>query len=214
MRAGRLEAEAIRDSLLAASGELNPAMGGPSVYPELPPALSARHEWKPTPSAVQRNRRTVYTFVKRNLLHPLLETFDMPDPHESCAPRQVTTPAPQALVLLNGEWALDRAATLAGRVLGETQGLSAGDPAEPARSRALVAQAYRRALVRPASADELALGVRFLDRQSAIITERLAAGQAARLPAGGSPPSDRARAAALVDLCHALLNANEFVYLD
>ncbi len=218
MRSGRLEAEAIRDSLLAASGELNPSLGGPSVYPELPAAISARHEWKPTASAAERNRRTVYLFVKRNLMHPLLESFDMPDPHESCARRQVTTTAPQALALLNGEWALDRAAAMAGQVLHEMQGRSAGDSDEEARLLAktglLVAQAYRRAFLRPASADELALGARFLDRQSAIISRRLAAGQPVRSPVEAGPAADRARAAALVDLCHALLNANEFVYLD
>src|SRR5688500_20016761 len=125
----------------------------------------------------------------------------MPDPHESCARRQVTTTAPQALALLNGDWALDRAAAMAGQVLRETQRRSAGDPADPALARALVAQAYRRAFSRAASAEELARGGQFLDRQSAIIARRLAAGQPARSPTNASPAADRARAAALVDLC-------------
>ncbi len=211
MRSGRLEAEAIRDSLLAASGELNASMGGASVYPDLPPAISVRHEWKPTASAAERNRRMVYMFVKRNLLHPLMESFDMPDPHESCARRQVTTTAPQALLLLNGEWALDRAAALAGRVWREAEDEEAG---LVGKGGLLVAHAYRQAFSRPASADELALGVRFLDRQSSIIAGRLSAGQPVRFPADTPPAADRPRAAALVDLCHALLNANEFVYVD
>jgi hypothetical protein len=231
MRSGRLEAEAIRDSLLAVSGELTPTMGGPSVYPELPPALSARHEWKPTPSAAERNRRTVYAFVKRNLLHPLMESFDMPDPHESCARRQVTTTAPQALVLLNGEWALDRAADLAARVLDDVaradgvgsrfrgpqtqessrSSVAAKPTADPVT---LVAQAYRRAFSRPASAEELALGTAFLKRQGEIIARRLAAGEPVRVPGEPVSTADRPRAAALVDLCHALLNSNEFVYVD
>ncbi len=232
MRSGRLEAEAIRDNLLAASGELNSAMGGRSVYPELPAAISARHEWKPSPSAAERNRRTVYMFVKRNLLHPLMESFDVPDPHESCARRQVTTTAPQALLLLNGDWALDRAAVMAGRVLreaegGESEGVGSrfrGHPAQHSSQTSaatkstpdpvLVAHAYRRALARPPSADELALGVRFLERQASLIARRLAAGQPVRLPTDTRSADDRPRAAALVDLCHALLNVNEFVYVD
>jgi hypothetical protein len=215
MRPGRLEAEVIRDSLLAVSGELAHSMGGSSAYPELPPAISTRHEWKPSPNAAERNRRTIYLFVKRNLLHPLMESFDAPDPHESCARRQVTTTAPQALILLNGEWMLDSAAALAGRLVRETQGLSAGSPADSQLARSLVARAYRLVLAREATNEDLALGVEFLGRQSALVTRRLSAGQPARLPAGVTiGDGDRARAAALVDLCHALLNANEFVYVD
>ena len=81
----RLDAEAIRDGLLAVSGELNLQMYGPGVKPELPPNFSAREAWKPSKDPAARNRRSVYILAKRNLPYPLLQAFDFPDMHESCA---------------------------------------------------------------------------------------------------------------------------------
>jgi hypothetical protein len=119
MRSRRLEAEAIRDSMLAVSGELALLAGGPSAYPELPAELRERYGWQPSPDVAQRNRRSVYLFVKRNLCLPILETFDAPDTHDACCVRAVTTTAPQALALLNDRWSLDRARTFAERIVRE-----------------------------------------------------------------------------------------------
>ena len=115
----RLTAEQLRDSLLATSGELNLQMGGPSVRSELPKGISSAYAWKPDADAAQRNRRSIYLLVRRNLREPLLEVFDMPDTHESCTRRMDTTTAPQALFLWNAQWSLDRAEALAaGRTIG------------------------------------------------------------------------------------------------
>jgi hypothetical protein len=204
MRMRRLEGEELRDAILAASGELNLQVGGPSVHPELPEGLSARYAWDVTPDAAARNRRSIYVFLKRNLRYPLFEAFDMPDTHESCARRNVTTTAPQALLLMNGGMGLARAAAFAGRVLRESSG----------SDRARLRRAYQIAYGRDAGRDELQAAEAFLDEQTALTRGRVEAGEKVALPAHAPLPTDAARSAALVDFCHVLLNSNEFVYVD
>jgi hypothetical protein len=116
MRMRRVEAEIIRDSVLAVSGELNLAMGGPSGLPELPRELTERYGWTKSPKVEDRNRRAVYLFAKRNMRLPLFDAFDAPDTHETCCRRDETTTAPQALSLLNDDWMLGRADAMARRV--------------------------------------------------------------------------------------------------
>src|SRR5262249_5746909 len=112
----RLTGEQLRDAVLATSGELNLEMGGPSVRSELPLGISPAYAWKPDKDPAQRNRRSIYLLVRRNLREPLLEVFDTPDTHETCTRRLETTTAPQALFLLNAQWSLERAGALARRV--------------------------------------------------------------------------------------------------
>jgi hypothetical protein len=189
----RLSAEQLRDALLAASGELNLQMGGPSVRSELPEKISAAYAWKPDHDPTQRNRRSIYLLVRRNLREPLLDAFDMPDTHESCTRRLETTTAPQALFLLNGEWSLERATAMADRVL----------HAEPSNPDLVVRQVYQLAYQRDPDADELVAARRFLECQPAVPRE-----------ATESSTSASGWAASLADLCHVLLNSNEFLYLD
>ena len=113
----RLEGEVIRDSGLAVAGLLNTKMGGPSVFPELPPGMESRGGWKVNEDPAERNRRSVYIFVRRNTRYPMLESLDMPDTHESCGRRNMTTTAPQALTLLNSKLTLEWAQAFAARVL-------------------------------------------------------------------------------------------------
>src|SRR5205823_444943 len=81
----RLEGEVIRDSALAVAGLLNTKVGGSSVFPELPLGMPVpRGGWK-TSIEDERNRRSVYIFVRRNTRYPMLEAYDMPDTHESCS---------------------------------------------------------------------------------------------------------------------------------
>jgi hypothetical protein len=187
-RRRRLEGEALRDALLALSGELSPRMFGPSARPLLPEGLS-RYAWKADARPEDRHRRGVYVLAKRNLRYPLFDAFDLPDQHNSCSRRLNTTTAPQALLLLNGDFALKRAA----RWAEELRDRFGSDEAKA------VAHAYRRAWARPASADEVRLGLRFLRAQA----ER-----------HGGADRAAARAAALADFCHALMNANETLYVD
>ena len=119
----RLDGEAIRDALLAVSGRLNPAMEGPSVFPELPPELSKLSSkgavWPVSRELADRQRRSLYVFVRRNLRYPFFEVFDRPDTNASCPRRPVTTIAPQALTLLNSRLAHDAARALAARAAGD-----------------------------------------------------------------------------------------------
>src|SRR5262249_36022689 len=102
----RLEAEELRDSMLAAAGRLNLKMGGPSVMtpidPELVLMLKRPQYWVATRDQSEYDRRTLYMIYKRNLRLPLMEVFDAPDTLLSCARREQSTHAPQALELLNG----------------------------------------------------------------------------------------------------------------
>ncbi len=199
----RLEAEVIRDSCLAVAGLLNPKLGGPSVFPELPAGMS-RGNWKVTQDPAERNRRSIYIFVRRNTRYPLLEVFDLPDTHESCARRNVTTIAPQALTLLNGKLTLEWAEAFAGRVL-----KSAGSGL-----KAQIETAYRLAYSRRPEASELETALGFFERQRALIAERASTGGKLALPPLLPEHADRVEAAALVDFCHMLMNSNEFVYRD
>ncbi len=200
----RLEGEAIRDSILAVSAQLNPKMGGPSVFPELPPGLNPRGGWKVTPDPEERNRRSVYVFVRRNLRYPMFEAFDMPDTHESCARRYVSTTAPQALVLLHSKQVLEAAQSFAGRVI-EQAGTD---------RKAQVDAAYRLAYSRQPDGSERDLALTFLASHKPIIDERVAKNEPLALPAKLPETTDKAEAASLVDFCHMLLNSNEFVYVN
>ena len=180
----RLEGEVIRDEMLQVSGLLNEKMHGPGVYPPLPAGiLATRGGWKDNESAEEADRRSVYIFVRRNMRYPMIEVFDMPDTHESCARRDVTTTAPQALELLNNELVLDWSRSLARKVANDS-GLTAEET---------VNRAFRLTFSRAPSEREKRIALDFLGRQEKI---------------AGS------KDAAVTDLCHMLLNSNEFVYIN
>ncbi len=168
----RLDGEALRDAMLSASGQLNLKAGGPSVFPDLPVELREVHKsWKASADPAERNRRSIYVAVRRNLRFPLFALFDSPERIEACSRRFVTTTAPQALALMNDTATLDVAKALAVR----------------AKS--------------PEAAFMLALGRKPTTEEQATVAEFVAAHK-------GTP------ADALADLCHSLLNLNEFLYVD
>ena len=120
----RMEAEVIRDSILAASGKLNLKLGGPGIKPRLRPDLlptSQRNKWpllqKEGP---EQWRRSIYIYVKRQLLMPSMELFDAPTTTDSCAMRLDSTVPTQALVLMNDEFVEEQAAFLAQRAATDT----------------------------------------------------------------------------------------------
>jgi hypothetical protein len=182
MRRHRLDGEALRDAMLAISGELNLRMAGPSAKPKLPDKISS-YAWKPDAKPEDQHRRSVYVLTKRNMRYPLFDAFDLPDMHNSCACRQKTITAPQALMMLNGELTLERAAAWANSLH-----LKHGDD-----HRSLVTEAIRTAWCRPPQDEEIELATRFIEKQAGLV--------------GGVE-------AAVADFCHALLNANEFVWVD
>ena len=201
----RLEGEVIRDSMLAVSGKLNPEVGGPPVMPPLPVGMPIpRGGWEASLDPGQQSRRSLYIFVRRNARFPMMEAFDMPDTHESCARRNTTTTAPQALALLNDDQTIDWARGFAGRVLSE---------AGADRSKQ-VETAYLLAYNRRPNGFEKDAALTFFDKQRAVIAERVAAQEPLALPEAALDGIDAAEAAALVDFCHVLFNSNEFVYTN
>ncbi|ODT99540.1 MAG: hypothetical protein ABS79_04335 [Planctomycetes bacterium SCN 63-9] len=176
----RLDGEAIRDALLAVSGRLNPAQGGPGIFPALPSELAKLSSkgavWPVSPKPEEQDRRSLYVFVRRNLRYPFFESFDRPDTNASCARRAVTTIAPQALSLLNGQLSTGAAQTLADRVRREA-GPEIGS---------MVHRAYLLAFGRPPDQTERTLAHSFLAADGATFTA----------------------------YCLALLNLNEFIYVD
>jgi hypothetical protein len=193
----RLEAEAVRDSVLAVSGRLNPAMGGPGVYPPLPRAVlegqSRPGEGWGKADERQAARRSVYIFVKRALAVPELEVLDGPDTTSSCEARPVSTIAPQALTFLNGAFINEQARWFADRLRRE----AGADP------RGQIERAFALTLCRPAREDEVRDGLAFLREQHRQIEEDLRR--------DGKPAAD-APQRALAAFCLVLLNTNEFVY--
>ncbi|MGH9845115.1 MAG: DUF1553 domain-containing protein, partial [Blastocatellia bacterium] len=203
-RRQRLSGEEIRDAILAVSGQMNWRMGGPSVFPEIPKEMEVRGGWNRKESDEQKNRRSIYTFVRRNSRYPMFQAFDMPDTHESCARRAVTTTAPQALNLLNDKVILQAAQSFAGRVLKEA-GVDVNVQVE---------RAYLLAFARRPDAAERQQALAFLRQQASIVQARIEAKQPVALPPNCPVEVDAAMAAALVDFCHVLFNSNEFVYVN
>jgi hypothetical protein len=204
----RLEAEAIRDSILFAAGALNPKRGGPSIKvplePEVYDLIFTEGEpdglWPVTPDPREHNRRSIYLFNKRNVRLPLFEAFDQPDSLNSCAVRPVSTFAPQALILMNGPFVQESGKILALRLVQESS--------DPARQ---VESLYRRTVGRAPTEAERTLSLTFLKEQTATIRQNVASGR----PLGLVPPhgEDGPATRALADLCVVMFNSNEFVYI-
>ncbi|HLJ12528.1 MAG TPA: DUF1549 and DUF1553 domain-containing protein [Planctomycetaceae bacterium] len=201
----RLTAESVRDSLLSVAGLRETSVYGPSVYPALPPDFSKREAWKVSSHRADRFRRSVYIHAKRNLPYPLLEAFDLPDMHESCARRSQTTVAPQALMLLNSDLVLEFAQAFAGRLLSDNP---------HAELRPLIQSAYLLAFSRRATDGESAAAESFIARQQALFESDRRPDRPLLLPRGFPKFLDVTLAAAITDFCHALLNANEFLYVE
>ncbi len=105
----RLEAETIRDAMLAASGGLSPRRGGPGIRPPLPPEVTVtllKNQWVVSGDEEDHRRRGIYLFVRRNLRYPLFDVFDRPDTNASCPRRHESTTATQALAMFNSEFSL------------------------------------------------------------------------------------------------------------
>jgi hypothetical protein len=156
----RLEAEAIRDAILATSGKLNLAMGGRGIFPELAPEVLATQSrpgagWGKSPEP-ERNRRSIYIFIKRTLGVPFLETFDATTPDSPVGVRAVTTIAPQALILLNSKFMDEQSAAFAERL----------EKAHPNDRAAQIDLAFRLALSRRPTEREAGIARDYLERQS------------------------------------------------
>ncbi len=193
----RLEVEPIRDSMLAASGRISLRKFGPPMFPDIPAAaLEANTDkssiWTAS-TAEEQSRRTIYAFIKRGLVVPMLEVLDLCDTVQSSSRRQTTTVAPQALTLFNGSFVNAQAAQLAQRL-----GREAG-PDPDAR----LDLAYRLTVARPPRPEERQSLREFLKRETAA--------QSAEKP---GTDAQAAGERAWIQLARVVLNLNEFVYPD
>jgi len=122
----RLSAEELRDAMLAVSGRLNLKERGPSVIvpvdKELVQLLYKPSQWQVTPDVGEHDRRSIYLIAKRNLRLPFMENLDAPTLQNSCARRDSSTHAPQALELLNGDLSNNLAKAFTGRLQHESGG--------------------------------------------------------------------------------------------
>ena len=204
-RRKRLEAEPLRDALLAVADTLQRDRGGPGVMVPLPaPVLKTVREdhWKVDPNPARHFRRSIYLFVRRNLRLPFFEAFDRPDAQASCPSRHVSTTAPQALHALNSDLLLAAARAFAGFLFA----------AEPDDARRRLDLCFRRALARSPTDTERHAAGRLLREEAALFE----AGATAELPLPEPTPSHVApeTAAAWSLLALVVFNLNEFVYVD
>ena len=203
----RVDAELVRDIALSTSGLLNPAIGGPSVFPPapaflfLPPASYSPKSWKVS-EGPDRYRRALYTFRFRSTPFPMLQTFDAPNGEMSCVRRTRSNTPLQALTTLNEPVFVDAAQALAKRVLKE------GGASDEER----LVYAFRLATARRPTGEESGVLLKLLAKEQ----HRIADGWLSALDLSGmrgAPLSDTTptRAAAWSVVTRVILNLDETI---
>ncbi len=182
----RLEGEAIRDALLEVSGRLNPMVGGPPITVHLTEFLVGRGRPEQGGPLDGDGRRSIYTAMRRNFLPTLMQTFDLPTPFSTVGKRNVTNVPGQSLALMNDALFHQQARVWAERLLREQPKAEVA-----ARARWLFESAYGR-----------------LPTESEVNACVESLGEFRALHSG-----DAKEVEAWSDLCHALLNASEFIYV-
>jgi len=180
----RLEAEAVRDSILAVTGTLDGTLYGPSVTPFISPYQDGRGKPQSGPLDGDR-RRSIYVKVQRNFINPFFLAFDYPTPVLTRGRRTVSTVPSQALILMNNAFVTRQAEKWADRTI-------AAHPGWNERIESMFLGAFGR----PAEASDLADATAFLQQQ---------------LTAYASDGRDDYRAWA--DLAHVLINSKEFIFI-
>jgi hypothetical protein len=212
MNVRRLEAETLRDAILATTGKLNRKMFGPPVPVTEDDAgqvvigagaKDGNGVTVITSTGGEELRRSVYVQVRRSKTLSVLETFDSPVMTPNCEARTVSTVAPQSLMLMNSAFLVGQSEQFAGRVR-VTAGMDA---------KAQVTTAWRLAYCSEPSEEQIKRGMAFVAEEIKRLQARSAA---APKPAAGKPvppPPDFGHLA-LAEYCHALLSANRFLYID
>jgi hypothetical protein len=210
----RLDAEAIRDSLLAVSGALSDRMFGPPVpvredaVGQIVVGIDKKQGDNKMPVEVPMGedefRRSVYVEVRRSRPLAFLNAFDAPVMEVNCERRTSSTVAPQSLMLMNSDFMLQQA-----RLFSERLRRDAG----PFRE-SQVERAWRLAFGRSPSHAEFQSALEFLDRQIAQIKAQPEAKPTPAEKKGETPPAVPPEEQAMRSLCQTLLSSNEFLYLD
>lgn len=200
----RVEAEIVRDLSLDVAGLLSPKIGGPSVFPPLPPGIAelsyaGNFKWTPSTGA-DRYRRGLYTFFKRTAPHPNLITFDCPDANLTCIERRTSNTPLQALTSLNNETFAEAARAFARRLLQE----------DGQNDDARLTRAFRLCLARPpAEQEQQELRALLADARAWYRTHPEAATTfVGAEAAAGVPPAENA---AWIATARVLINLDEFI---
>lgn len=192
MRLRRLDSELVRDSILAVSGKLNRAIGGPPLMLDVQPTGMVRIKQEGLPDPEAKYRRSVYVLARRNYHLTMLRIFDQPIVARNCVVRKPAPVVTQSLTLLHDDFVLEQAKHFAERVAAIAGGGAFDEQ---------VTAAFRFAFGRPPDEEDLASCVNFL-RQHA---ERYASQNVAE---------SEAKMKALAQLCHMLFNTSEFLYVQ
>ena len=182
----RLDAEALRDSILRVAGELNPTPGG------LPDPVKVERDGlvSEAPVSGEGRRRSIYLQYRRTEIPTLMNAFDYPEMGPNCVSRTVSTVSPQALMLMNNNRIRELAGAFAKRVQKMVDGAGAAASGDPAKVELI----YQIALSRPPGNEERRLGI---DALKQLTSE------------WGDNPQ-----AALETYCHAILNSASFLYVQ
>ncbi|MFM2093112.1 MAG: hypothetical protein RIS70_236 [Planctomycetota bacterium] len=181
----RLEGEAIRDAMLVVSGQLNASQSGPPVPVHLTEFIVGRGRPDTSGPLDGKGRRSIYTSLRRNFLPTMMVAFDFPTPFSTVGRRNVTNVPAQSLVMMNDPFVHQQAAAWAGRLLRELP---------RADDSARVQWLFETGFGRPAEPEEIRLALESLSAFRAL-------------------PNGNNEVASWADLCHALFNASEFIYL-
>ena len=160
-RIRRLEAEILRDAIMASSGGIDLTVGGPPVFPYVPYEIlagQAHGRWDNQPDGPAVWRRSVYVYRRRSLVFPFFETFDLPDQGVTAAARNVSTVPTQALTLLNNPFVVGQAELFAQRV----------QQAAPNDVSGQIDLIYRIALTRLPTEEEAAIARELVDARSLV----------------------------------------------
>ena len=237
-RPRRLTAEEIRDAMLAASGELNPEVGGLAVFPEVNQEFAAQPRmnqaaiapaYQPSRTPGERNRRSLYVYRMRMQTAPMFEVFNQPNYDVSCERRDSSTVTPQVFTLMNSDNSTDRSIAMAVRVRKEAATLeeqvdlafelALGRPSSDEERKKMSAHVRKMTAYHEQRPPEPVSAPRELDRTVIEEMSGLALHYKEPLDAYDDyvphvkpwdvDPATRA----LADMCLALFNANEFIYV-
>ncbi|MEE8156122.1 MAG: PSD1 and planctomycete cytochrome C domain-containing protein [Phycisphaerales bacterium] len=186
-RIRRLEAEAIRDAVLAVSGRLDPTMYGPSVPVNLTPFMTGRGRPGKSGPLDGNGRRSIYIALRRNFRSPMMTAFDAPVPASTRGRRHRSNVPAQALMMMNDPFVIEQAAIWARRVLRD-------DELTPTERIDVM---FRQAFARAPSPDELEVALDFLRKQAQLY----------------GPDEWTQSERAWADLAHALFNTKEFMFI-
>ena len=189
MNRRRLEAEAIRDSLLVVAGSLEESMGGTLLPTKNRAYVTSTANVNPV--VYVSNRRSIYLPVVRSALFDVFQAFDFADPSVLNGKRQSTTVAPQALFMMNSQFVAEQSQRMAERLFTE----------EPSDDATRVIRAWQLSYSRPPSTDEIAFSLKYVDAYTRHYKSKF-------------PDRSDVEMRSWQSLCRAIMAANEFLFVE